>query len=160
MTPMSISPCGANPLPEQLFSARPQKVGKYWSPLPGIAGKKGLTYYICPRDYSPDRPIRKSPKGETTMARRADPPQHVRFKRQRDPYLDRRSGEDRRKVYSLDYFYKGNVDRRRGRERRSNNERRRDCIRINQWSSVCPDQDELTEGKPHIINLSGTKNLG
>jgi len=60
-------------------------------------------------------------------------------------------------VHSLDYFHKGNVDRRRRKERRSSNERRQDCIRINQWSSVCPDHDELTEGKPYIINLSGLK---
>ena len=71
--------------------------------------------------------------------------------RKSDPYLDRRSGEDRRKVYSLDYFIKGNQDRRVNPERRSPEERRIDCIRINKWSSVCPDKQELKKNKAYII---------
>ncbi len=74
-------------------------------------------------------------------------------KRKTDPYLDRRCGEDRRKVYSLDYFFKGNFDRRNEPERRTNFERRVDCIRINEWSSICPDKDELKPGSPFIIDL-------
>ena len=74
-------------------------------------------------------------------------------KRKTDPYLDRRSGEDRRRVYSLDYFFKGNLDRRNAPERRTNFERRIDCIRINEWSSICPDKDELKPGSPFIIDL-------
>ena len=58
-------------------------------------------------------------------------------KRIRDPYVDRRSGEDRRQVYDSDYFENGGVERRSGKERRLNSERRRDCTRISQWSSVC-----------------------
>lgn len=74
-------------------------------------------------------------------------------KRKTDPYLDRRSGEDRRRVYSLDYFFKGNLDRRNSPERRTNSERRVDCIRINEWSSICPDNDEIKSGSPYIIDL-------
>ena len=73
--------------------------------------------------------------------------------RKRDPYLDRRSGEDRRMVYSLDYFLKGNPDRRSGLERRMNYERRRGCVRINEWSSVCPDNDEIKDGKTYFFDL-------
>ena len=75
-----------------------------------------------------------------------------RRKRLRDPYLDRRSGEDRRNVYSLDYFLKGNQDRRSGRERRLNIERRTGCIRINEWSSICPDDDELVDGSAYFFD--------
>jgi hypothetical protein len=58
-------------------------------------------------------------------------------KRIRDPYLDRRSGEERRQVYDSDYYENGGIERRSGKERRQNSERRRDCIKISQWSSVC-----------------------
>ena len=55
-----------------------------------------------------------------------------------DPYVDRRSGEDRRQVYYPDYFKKGGLERRSGKERRGQYERRKDCIRVSKWSSVCP----------------------
>ena len=72
--------------------------------------------------------------------------------RRRDPFMDRRSGEDRRKVYSLSYFQNGNPDRRKGIERRSGQERRADCVRISTWSSVCPDyeDEEYTSGKVRV----------
>ena len=57
--------------------------------------------------------------------------------RKSDPYVDRRSGGDRRQVYDADYFQNGGVERRSGKERRQNSERRRDCTKISQWSSVC-----------------------
>jgi hypothetical protein len=57
--------------------------------------------------------------------------------RRRDPYLDRRSGEDRRQVYDADYFQNGGVERRSGKERRQQDERRKDCTRVSKWSSVC-----------------------
>jgi hypothetical protein len=72
------------------------------------------------------------------------------LRRKRDRYLDRRTGEERRTVYSLDYLEK-NPDRRLGLERRGRDERRKDCIRVNEWSSVCPDKNEIEEGKPYII---------
>ena len=57
--------------------------------------------------------------------------------RRNDPLEDRRSGEDRRTAYDLDYFQEGGVERRLVPERRSLNERRDNCQRVSQWSSVC-----------------------
>ena len=54
-----------------------------------------------------------------------------------DPYVDRRSGEDRRQVYDADYFQDGGKERRSGKERRRHYERRKDCIRVSEWSSIC-----------------------
>ena len=56
-----------------------------------------------------------------------------------DPYVDRRSGEDRRAVYASDYFDAGGQERRGGHDRRQADERRDCCLRVSQWSSVCPD---------------------
>lgn len=50
--------------------------------------------------------------------------------------MDRRSGEDRRRAYDLDYFSNGGVERRYWKERRSNVERRVDWTRVSKWSSV------------------------
>ena len=54
-----------------------------------------------------------------------------------DPYVDRRSGEDRRQVYDADYFQNGGLERRNGKERRQRYERRKNFIRVSEWSSVC-----------------------
>ena len=62
-----------------------------------------------------------------------------------DPYMDRRSGEDRRQVYSSDYFAADGKERRISKERRQQKERRSDCIPTSEWTSVCPD-DEETDG--------------
>jgi len=53
-------------------------------------------------------------------------------------YIDRRSVEDRRCVYDLDYFLSGGEERRkRGRrDRRSPVERRKGWIRYNSWYSL------------------------
>jgi hypothetical protein len=59
--------------------------------------------------------------------------------RVRDPYIDRRSGDDRRSVYDSDYFENNGIERRKEAERRQPEERRDDCIRISDWSSICPD---------------------
>jgi hypothetical protein len=56
--------------------------------------------------------------------------------RKSDPYLDRRSGEDRRQVYDADYFQNNGLERRSGKERRQPHERRKDYIRVSEWSSV------------------------
>lgn len=66
--------------------------------------------------------------------------------------MDRRSGEDRRKVYSLEYFKQGNLDRRKQQERRTNVERRADCVRVSEWSSACPnyEDEEYLEGRVKI----------
>jgi len=57
--------------------------------------------------------------------------------RKRDPYLDRRQGDDRRQTYSLFYFSEGGVERRLTKERRLNYERRRGYARVSTWASVC-----------------------
>jgi hypothetical protein len=54
-----------------------------------------------------------------------------------DPYIDRRSGEDRRQVYNADYFQDGGLERRSGKERRQQKERRKNFIRVSEWSSIC-----------------------
>jgi hypothetical protein len=54
-----------------------------------------------------------------------------------DPYIDRRSGEDRRQVYDADYFQNDGLERRSGKERRQHYERRKNFIRVSEWSSVC-----------------------
>ncbi len=59
-------------------------------------------------------------------------------KRKSDPYLDRRSGEDQRKAYDLDHFTEGGLERREAKERRKRDERRKDCVKVSRWSSVCP----------------------
>jgi hypothetical protein len=50
--------------------------------------------------------------------------------------IDRRSGEDKRKLYNLDYFTDGGEERRRGRERRQCGERRSTWARVYKWCSV------------------------
>jgi hypothetical protein len=50
--------------------------------------------------------------------------------------MDRRSGEDRRRAYDLDYFSNGGVERRNWKEQRSNVERRVDWTRVSKWSSA------------------------
>jgi hypothetical protein len=57
-----------------------------------------------------------------------------------DPYIDRRSGEDRRECYDSDYHTDGGTERRSGRERRRQEERRDSCFRVSEWSSICPDE--------------------
>ena len=50
--------------------------------------------------------------------------------------IDRRSGEDKRKRYSLDYFTDGGEERRKGKERRQTEERRSGWARVYKWCSV------------------------
>ncbi len=63
--------------------------------------------------------------------------QNQKEKRRCDPYLDRRSGDDRRMFYAIAYFLDGGRERRGEQERRSLFERRADCVRVTRWSSVC-----------------------
>ena len=56
-----------------------------------------------------------------------------------DPYIDRRSGEERRQVYDSDYFENQGLERRKDKDRRRQAERRDRCVRVSNWSSVCPD---------------------
>ena len=68
-------------------------------------------------------------------------------KRKKDPYLDRRSGEDRRQAYDIGYFAEGGIERRAEKERRKPKERRKGCVKVSTWSSVCPknEADEKEE---------------
>lgn len=50
--------------------------------------------------------------------------------------FDRRSGEDKRNRYNLDYFTDGGRERRNGKERRRNGERRSGWVRVYKWCSV------------------------
>jgi hypothetical protein len=50
--------------------------------------------------------------------------------------FDRRSGEDKRKLYNLDYFSEGGKERRKGKERRQSGERRSGWARVYNWCSV------------------------
>ena len=54
-----------------------------------------------------------------------------------DPFLDRRSGDDRREGYESGYFAKGGLRKRNGMERRKKDERRDQYFRIDKWSSIC-----------------------
>ena len=56
-----------------------------------------------------------------------------------DPYMDRRSGEERRQAYDSDYFENQGPERRKNKDRRLQSERRDHCVRVSRWSSVCPD---------------------
>ncbi len=61
-------------------------------------------------------------------------------------FFDRRSGQDRRNSYNLDYFVDGGIERRHsfGIERRDENkDRRKEWIKISSWSSL-----HLEEKKP------------
>ena len=50
--------------------------------------------------------------------------------------IDRRSGEDKRNRYNLDYFTDGGAERRKGKERRQSGERRSGWARVYKWCSV------------------------
>lgn len=65
--------------------------------------------------------------------------QFLKDSRVHDPYVDRRSGEERRETYDSDYFEAEGVERRRHGDRRQLAERRSSCTRVSRWSSVCPD---------------------
>jgi hypothetical protein len=60
----------------------------------------------------------------------------IRDRRITDPFLDRRSAEDRRQFYDLDYFQNGGLERRRRNDRRQHGERRKNFVRVSDWSSV------------------------
>ncbi len=50
--------------------------------------------------------------------------------------IDRRFGEDRRRLYYLDYFLNGGVERRSWEERRGQAERRMEWMRVSKWASI------------------------
>ena len=56
-------------------------------------------------------------------------------------FFDRRRLDSRRAVYSLDYFAKGGVERRKNTDRRKSHlDRRKGWIRISKWSSIFIDR--------------------
>jgi hypothetical protein len=65
--------------------------------------------------------------------------QFLKDSRVQDPYVDRRSGEERRQAYDSDYFEAEGVEKRTNGDRRQPAERRNSCTRVSRWSSVCPD---------------------
>ncbi len=71
-------------------------------------------------DHKEDTESRKEPS-ETPMKR---------------SLIDRRSGDDKRKRYNLDYFTDGGEERRKGKERRQSDERRSGWARVYKWCSV------------------------
>ena len=83
-----------------------------------------------------------------------DSDKKTKFYNRGDPYLDRRSGEDRRAVHSLEYFQKGYFCRRSGLERRNNYERRAGCIRVSEWSSVCLVPEDKDSDDEYLIMKS------
>jgi len=52
--------------------------------------------------------------------------------------IDRRFGEDRRRLYHLDYLLKGGSERRSWKERREQDERREGWMRVSKWASISP----------------------
>ena len=64
--------------------------------------------------------------------------QSLKDRRIADQFLDRRSGDDRREAYDLDFFEQGVVERRSGIDCRQKGERRAQCVNVSEWSSVCP----------------------
>ncbi len=56
-----------------------------------------------------------------------------------DPYIDRRSGDNRRQAYDADYFEIDGRERRKGTDRRQIKERRGNYVRVSKWASVCAD---------------------
>lgn len=60
-------------------------------------------------------------------------------------FFDRRSGQDRRDSYNIDYFLEGGTERRNGLadgRRAKKKDRRKDWIKISSWSSLHIDSEE------------------
>lgn len=69
----------------------------------------------------------------------------LRFKR-KSTCVDRRRIDSRRKIYSLDYFAKGGLERRKKTDRRmGQNDRRKGWVRVSRWSSIFADSDAEIE---------------
>lgn len=61
----------------------------------------------------------------------------LKVRRVSDPYVDRRSGEDRREVYDATYWENGGIENRSANDRRQQKERRSGYVNVSKWSSVC-----------------------
>ena len=51
-------------------------------------------------------------------------------------FIERRTGKDRRRLFSIKKLFFSKQDRRRSKERRSDSENRQDWVRVSKWSSV------------------------
>jgi hypothetical protein len=70
-----------------------------------------------------------------------DKPSKLLFRR-RSSSVGRRRLDNRRRVYSLDYFSQGGIERRKALDRRNrNHDRRKGWVRISDWNSVYIDPD-------------------
>ena len=69
----------------------------------------------------------------------------IKNRRKKDPYLDRRSGKDRREAYSITYFSNGGLERRQEKDRRTRGERREGWVSVSEWSSICLDESDATK---------------
>jgi hypothetical protein len=73
-------------------------------------------------------------------------------------FFDRRSGQDRRKAYSIDYFLEGGTERRTvtaSERRNQERERRQDWIKIGPWSSMnLKDDDDLAPSDEEPLDIA------
>ncbi len=70
--------------------------------------------------------------------------------------VDRRSGEERRRTYDLNYFLNGGLERRDpdGGDRRFRLDERRDgWVRISQWSSVYVGDGQFDATEPDLSSI-------
>ena len=103
-----------------------------------IIFKYGINPYLQPLNQSTNQPINDIwSKGREKIIMQED--EFLKDSRVRDPYVDRRSGEERRQAYDSNYFENGGLDRRKNKDRRQGAERRSSYTRVSRWSSVCPD---------------------
>ena len=73
------------------------------------------------------------------------------FNHHRRSGVDRRTGEDRRQVVSLDYFETHGVERRKYQDRRVGKEMRTDWVRVNKWTSAPGNFD--SKNTDHVVSL-------
>jgi len=71
--------------------------------------------------------------------------QALKVIKQIDPPLERRSGDDRRKVQDLEFFVRGGIERRSGIEARQNCESRVQAVNLIQESIVYPNSKSPVE---------------
>ena len=57
-------------------------------------------------------------------------------------FIERRTGKDRRRRFSIKGRFFRKHDRRRSQERRSNTEHRKNWVRVSKWSSAPPEKLE------------------
>jgi len=73
--------------------------------------------------------------------------------------FDRRTDNDRREAYSLDFFSERIVDRRQGIDRRSSQEKRLNWTRVTEWVSVPFKVDDVSPAGPRSETLLEDRGL-